>query len=165
MAWRPDNRILQAWKPLVDNQQLRELIIKPVLTDMGMYSVEAENLIAGTIAQESRMGEFIHQINGPALGICQMEPETHKDIMNHYVAYRPVIQESLKSVSRSNKAEDMIHDLRYAIAMCRLHYYRIPEKIPSNIKGQAEYWKEHYNTAKGKGTVEEYCFNYSRYAQ
>ena len=52
-----------------------------------LVSQEAENLLMGTAAQESALGEYIRQLgNGPALGIFQMEPETFDDIVRNYLA-------------------------------------------------------------------------------
>ena len=73
----------------MDKRQLRNLI-RRVLIGIGGYSEEAENLLMGTAAQESALGEYIRQLgNGPALGIFQMEPETFDDIVRNYLSYRP----------------------------------------------------------------------------
>lgn len=42
----------------------------------------------------------------------------------------------------------------------RLHYLRVPEPIPDDLRSQGEYWKEFYNTFAGKGTVAEYMKNW-----
>ena len=43
-------------------------------------------------------------------------------------------------------------DLTYAAAMCRIHYYRVPYKLPAadDAHGMAVYHKIYYNTYKGK---------------
>ena len=54
------------------------------------------------------------------------------------------------------------HDLEtndlYACAMCRIHYQRVREPLPDadDLEGQAAYWKAHYNTPLGAGTVEHF---------
>ena len=149
----------------MNNNQLRVFVIKPVLVSLDMYSQEAEDLVAGTIAQESRMGHYIHQVGGPALGICQMEPATHKDIWENFISYRKDLSERLNGICFDMSESDMIWNLKYAVTMCRIHYYRKPGAIPLDVEGQAEYWKRHYNTEQGKGTVEEYIDNYERYAR
>lgn len=142
-------------------KQLRELIIQPVLKELGMYSQEAEDLVAGTIAQESTMGEFISQYPaGPALGICQMETATHDDIWDNYLRYRPELAKLLENMNLTGAADEMVWNLRYAVAMCRVHYYRVPMSIPQNIDGQAAYWKAYYNTTHGKGSEQDYLHNY-----
>jgi len=45
----------------------------------------------------------------------------------------------------------------------RLHYMRIPKPIPATIGGQAQYWKEYYNTFAGKGTPNQYIESWKRY--
>jgi len=149
----------------VNNLQLRELIIRPTLKALDMYSHEAEDLVAGTIAQESRMGHFIKQVGGgPALGICQMESATHNDLWDNWISYRPEIEAKLRRIARYCIDDELMWNLRYAVAMCRIHYYRQPGAIPKDIQGQAEYWKKYYNTPKGKGTADDYIYNYGRYA-
>lgn len=67
----------------------------------------------------------------------------------------------------------MTHDVSHAMQasdrLCclyaRLHYLWKPEPIPVELDEQAAYWKEHYNTASGAGTVEEYMKNWRTYAQ
>lgn len=46
---------------------------------------------------------------------------------------------------------------------CRLHYLRCPGAVPTELQGQAEYWKKYYNTSAGKGTAAEYIENWKRY--
>ena len=116
-------------------------------------------LIVGTGLVESKLS-YIEQIKGPALGIYQMEPATIEDIMKNYVAFRPLIKEAIDLMVGVWPVREvsMIGNLYYATAMCRIHYRRVPEPIPvaDDIEAQGAYWKKHYNTVKGKGTVEKY---------
>lgn len=65
----------------INCEQLRLYVIRPTLEKIELWSEAAENLLLGTTAQESHMGTYIKQVGkGPALGIYQMEPATHKDI-------------------------------------------------------------------------------------
>ena len=43
-------------------------------------------------------------------------------------------------------------------ALCRLHYRRDKNPIPSwdNLEAQGEYWKKVYNTFEGRGTVKHF---------
>jgi len=49
------------------------------------------------------------------------------------------------------------------VLLCREHYRRISSPIPSDLEGQARYWKQFYNTIAGKGTIVEYLANWERY--
>ena len=61
--------------------------IEEVLDYLNLNSLSAVNLLLGTAAQESRLGEYIEQVNGPALGIFQMEPKTEIDIFRNFLTY------------------------------------------------------------------------------
>ena len=158
---------------MIDAGQLRDRIIYPTLKHLDLWSDSAENLIMGTIAQESEMGRYLKQLyGGPARGICQMEPRTHQDIWTNYLAYKhPLAVKVMGLASRRstkighpNPAE-LEGNLFYSVAMCRVHYLRVPEALPDaeDIEGLAAYYKTHYNTPKGAATVEEFIENYHRY--
>jgi hypothetical protein len=51
--------------------------------------------------------------------------------------------------------EDLDQPLISALA-ARLFLLTIPEEIPNTLKGQAAYWKKHYNTSLGKGAVQKF---------
>ncbi len=130
--------------------QLRGLV-RDVLNEMGTWSKSAEELILGTIAQESKMGRYIEQVSGPALGLCQMEPATYKWLQEVYHEKYPWI---------NVPASHLRWNLWLGIATCRLRYMRDTHPIPDDIEGQAAYWKRVYNTPLGAGTEAEYLKNY-----
>ncbi|WP_438466984.1 hypothetical protein [Marinomonas sp. PE14-40] len=153
--------------------QLKDLVVKPVLKDLGMYSIAAEQLVLGTICQESG-GIHLKQLGGgPALGICQMEPNTHKDIWINYLKYqRDIVKdlagyisaaaEDVYAVADYPDHDELISNLKYSVAMCRVHFWRKPNALPkaNDINGLASYWKQFYNTVKGAGKVEEFINNF-----
>ena len=139
-------------------------MIQPTLLDLDMYSPEAEVLILGTGLVESNLRE-IEQGRpgnvGPALGFFQMEPNTYYDLWKNYLDYRPKIEKAIMNTCRLSvipKAEALAWNLRLACAMCRVHYWRVSERLPekNDIRGMASYWKRHYNTHKGKGKIEHF---------
>lgn len=150
---------------MIDREQFVDLIIEPTLQHIGLYSDAATELVLGTALQESRL-TYIHQLgNGPALGVFQMEPATHNDIWQNYLKYREDLRNYVIDLaSRINiksgmvDALELISNLNYAAAMCRIHYLRTPDPLPQSgdTAGQAKYWKQYYNTPLGRGTVEEY---------
>ena len=148
---------------MIEKEQLRKLV-NEVLLKMELHSDEAVELILGTIAQESTGGRYIRQITGPALGICQMEPTTFKDIVNNYIKYKLDLGRAVMFASgvTALKSEMLEYNLAFSIAMCRIHYLRVPEGLPSDLEGYARYWKQYYNTVHGKGTVEEFIANYKK---
>ncbi len=148
--------------------QLKEWIIIPYLESIGLNSSAAVNLLLGTCAQESSMGTFLHQINGPAVGMYQMEPLTYTDIIVNYLTYRPDLKRKILYTCHFDSFpsyDQLISNLGFATIMTRIHYYRVFEPLPeaSDVKGLAAYWKKYYNTPAGKGTEEEFISNYERY--
>jgi len=149
---------------MIHTKQLQELI-KEVLEKMDMYSKDAEYLLIGTCAQESRMGTFLKQVGGgPALGIFQMEPATERDVWENFLSYKRTISDKIDAVCGADALDRgaLRWDLAYQIIMARLQYYRRPEPLPSHtdVKAMGEYWKQWYNTPLGHGTVEQFINNF-----
>lgn len=168
-----------------------ENIIKPALACLRLDRLtdyRALHLLLGTAAQESHLGEYVKQINGPAMGIYQMEPATYDDILNNYVKYKDVmaarllalaspfsIEANIYSSPTRGQAIWIVNSLRsrpgliisnnlLATAMARIHYLRVKAPIPpeDDIEGLANYWKKYYNTILGKGKPEEFVKNFNR---
>ncbi|MGI9249901.1 MAG: hypothetical protein ACR2PR_01715 [Pseudohongiellaceae bacterium] len=160
-----------------NKDQFESLILDALepIDDVIRVSDSALNMLLGTAAQESHFGTYLRQLgNGPALGVFQMEPATHDDIWRNFIEYQPGIQAALDGAldgamayRGGPQAERMAHDLHYAAIMCRIHYYRVPEALPAwnDVNALAAYWKEHYNTHLGAGTVEEFVENYKYYVE
>ena len=151
---------------MIDPTQLRGLVVFPVLESLGLHSEAAVDLLMGTCAQESQCGRYLKQLGtGPAIGVFQMEPATHKDLWENFLHHRPQLADKVAALAgrKGPRPEEMVGNLNYASAMCRVHYFRRPEALPKTLKGQAEYWKKWYNTAAGAGTVDEYLVNWKRY--
>lgn len=149
--------------------QFRSLIER-VLRKIDMHSESAVNLLLGTAAQESQFGTYLRQLNGgPAVGVFQMEPGTLLDIWQNYLAGRMdlfnMVLDFIGSGALPDDADELESNLAYAIVMARLHYRRVPERLPDadDIEGLARYWKKYYNTPKGAGTEAEFVRNYKKY--
>lgn len=146
--------------------QFRELIIKSTLNDLMLYSEDAEELLIFTCAVESMGGTFLHQVNGPALGIYQMEPATYNDIWQNFIKKSGPLSLKLFSnfdVNHMPSEERMIYDLRFATAMARIHYLRVKEPLPNckDVDAIWDYYKKYYNTSKGAAnrfeSTNKYC--------
>lgn len=145
-------------------QQLHDLIIKPTLQYMGgnYYSKDAAMLLLATAAIESDCGHYIKQVNGPALGIWQMEPETHSDILANCDAIQSgelSHKVCLLAVSTGSDLDtDLVACPMYACAMARLKYSMDPNRLPSRSDSEAvyKYYKRIYNTPLGASTYEKF---------
>lgn len=150
------------------SQQYREVISNTLqrFEELGgaKYSTDAVELLMMIAAHESLMGKYLCQVNGPALGLYQMEPFTHDDLYRTFISKNQAIdfavskfvpsQHSLKM--RNSHAELLISDLRYATVIARVFFMRFKEPIPSDDLGKAEYAKKYWNTEQGKATVNNY---------
>jgi len=162
---------------MIEPRQLRDVVIVPTLIALEMYSDAAVALLLGTCAQESQMGRFLRQLGaGPARGIWQMEPATHDDLWDNYLAYQPELASKIrdlmshgvfKSGEKAALHRELATNLAYACAMARVHYRRIKAPLPAadDIAGLAAYWKRFYNTPLGAGTEEEFRRNWAAYVE
>lgn len=158
--------------------QFRDLVIRPTLEAIGgpQNSEAAVQLLLATALHESRL-EFLKQHpTGPALGVYQMEPNTHDDLAvwiwnNRYKYLEHDTGTSLYEricwlLEKDSFSYDWLSfDLRYATVMTRLHYWRVPEALPEagDAAGMAAYWKRYYNTPKGKGTEGQFLAAWERH--
>ena len=150
-------------------QQMHDYIIKPALEYMqGNYdSKNARMLLLATAAIESYCGKYIKQVNGPVLGIFQMEPITDDDIWSHCDALFGDLGEiigrlSLYDFSQENTLfhnhSDLVVSPLYACAMARLKYSMDSQPLPAHNDKEAiyEYYKRIYNTEHGKSTYSKF---------
>ena len=122
----------------MDATQLRELIVRPSLEEVGLHSDAAEDLVMGTAAQESHL-MYVKQLGGgPALSLFQIEPATYKDYWDNYLNHRvDLITEIQKACGFQGVPEPsrLVWDLKFASIMCRVHYRRISEALGSRASG------------------------------
>lgn len=158
----------------MDFKQYRDFVVIPTLRRLAdanpkLNCVVSQELILGVVAHESGNGRWIKQVRGPALGFPQIEPATLEDLYINYLDYRPNLRLALDSekVKMRDREEQLVTNLSYAVAACRLILWRAPDPLPerhedtaSYILSLGAYWKKHYNTEKGKGTVEQFVSHY-----
>jgi hypothetical protein len=133
---------------MINIMDLRSYIIEVALKEIDMYSDDAVHLLLVTAALESDLGFHLKQTNGPALGIYQMEPDTHDDIWDSVLAYNSnKLQRMIGSGNGFSAPGRMIYDLKYATCMARVLYSRFKDAIPgkqdtdSIIHYYLKYWK------------------------
>ena len=150
---------------MINPVHLYSYVIMPVLDALSFPKAkEASQLLLLTIAQESKCGKYLHQIKGPARGICQMEPRAHDSLRDNYIAHRPELSAVLYRYTPIFDASVLDYNLAYATAMARILYRPVKAPLPQfgDIEGMARYWKHNYNTLLGRGTVEEAMESYKR---
>lgn len=154
----------------LDVDQLREYVIVPVHTRLDLRSPVADALSLGTALHESH-ARYIRQIKGPAIGLWQMEGPTHADHYRNFLKYKPELKRKVIQLATWFSGDfpdpgEMSGNLYYACAMARIHYLRVKEPLPKlEPRALAQYWKDHYNTKLGKGTVEQALPHFERAIQ
>lgn len=174
----------------IKTKQIAEYVVDPVLEALDL---DGRLTMLAYAAQESHMGAYIHQINGPALGLWQVEPATHDDVWRYllrkddpnetrikrmeWIKYLiPTTSKYFYACTKKYWLEEklynqyhdrLIYDLRYCCAIARLKLYMIPKPLPAedDIEGMAEYWKAYYNSSQGKGTEEQFIIKYNKYVK
>ena len=136
-------------------------VIRPTLHQIGLHSDSAENLLLGTALVESGQLHYLHQLGaGPAHGIYQMEPRTHEDIWTNYLEYHKELRRQVLAFIAPvpEPVDQLVTNLAYATVMTRIFYLRKPNALPAadDIRGLANYWKDHYNTHLGAGKADTF---------
>ena len=140
-------------------------LIQTTLKPLNLYSVDAEELLCATCAQESLLGKYRRQGNGgPALGIFQMEPEDFNDIWTNYLAYHPNLAMDIGKLATTQppRPVELVTNDPFSIAMARVQYLRAPGTLPAatDLQGLWAYYKAHYNTPEGAATQDQFVRNY-----
>ncbi len=149
-------------------EQFRKEIIEVALHKLGVYSDSGLELLTLTCAQESMGGTYIKQIEGPALGVFQMEPKTHDDLWATFLPNRSdLAYRILGAIYLSTKppAEFLKYNLLYAAMMCRIRYMTVSEPLPASndILALARYWDINYNRNRLAGFPEEAVAAYNKF--
>ena len=159
---------------MMDAQQLHDYIINPTLKRMGRNynSKNARMLLLATAAIESKCGCFIKQVGGIALGVWQMEPDTHADIwmncdalnVNSLYEINECIGEFQLLGGNAGGFTNMLDSPKYSCAMARLKYSMDIEPLPdyNDISAIYKYYKRIYNTEAGASTFQKFfeAWNY-----
>lgn len=151
---------------MLDPRQLRDLIVRPVLEQLDLYSLAAEQLVMGTAAQESGCFRYIRQHlgkgkHGRGRGFWQIEPATAVDLIPRApkLASEAIYRLMIPGLPLETQLEG---NLYLGAALCRLKYRDDPNPLPvaGDVGAMAETWKRCYNTYKGKGKPAEFVANW-----
>ena len=121
----------------------------------GLYETAKEMIIETAIA-ETGLGQIEDKTVGAGMGLTQFDEMPFNDIKTRTMKLRPQIQKYLKIDISLVNWDDLRFNPFLSLLFTRLHYWLKGDPIPATIEERAKYWKLHYNTKAGKGTVEHY---------
>jgi hypothetical protein len=122
-------------------------------------------LLCETAAAETQYGTYSDPTpNGAGRGLYQNDQLPFKDTINRASqkdidAIKAAFDVDLKMI----EWDDLNYSPLLATIVARLHYKLRPGAVPQTLKGRAEYWKKHYNSVLGKGTVEHYIASANKF--
>lgn len=152
----------------INHKQFRKYIIQTTLPE-NMYSKNIEELLIFTGAAETLGGACIVQEPNPiAKGYYQQQDNDFNDAFVNWLSAHPVIYNQLKALFFPNltrpSAEMLIGNLYFATWMARIHYLRVPEKLPdaSDVVGMATYYVKYWNCG-GKADTAQSIQKYHAY--
>ena len=138
-----------------------ESVVKEVVSQLTAIFGDDRGFMYRIACVESNFGMHPNTYHGDYHGgIWQVDPMGFVDTQN--VASHPKLTakfEKIQAATGISWKDASYEDLRkpiYSGIAARLRLLNIPEAIPTDLRGQAKYWKKHYNTEKGKGTVEDF---------
>lgn len=139
--------------------------------DSRMATEASVQILLGTAAQESDLGYFLTQDPaGPGRGPYQIEQPTHLDVIRYIERSDKegllwIVEDLVPAGSTLGDEWLLVDNLAYSHAIARIRYWMVPEAMPEagDIEGLGRYWKRHYNTIKGKGTVDEFVDSWEKF--
>ncbi|MCK5111062.1 MAG: hypothetical protein KAQ94_06030 [Arcobacteraceae bacterium] len=143
----------------IDEDTNIEEICAKVCRVLGFGANECADIFVYRISKaESGAGTIIDGTpNGAGAGIFQFDKIPFYDNQSRYKTkhIEKVKYQLSIDVSETTWEELKIDILKGALA-CRLHFKPFKEEIPADMVGQGRYWKRHYNTEAGAGTVKHF---------
>ena len=128
----------------------------------GKYNT-AVHMIIETAVAETGLGRIEDKTDGAGMGITQFDKIPFNDIRNRSIKLRPIILKELGVDISKVDWDDLRYNIFLSLLFARLLYWLKGEPIPQTIEERAAYWKLHYNTKLGKGTVEHYLMMNEKY--
>ena len=142
----------------MDIGQFRVYIVRDALKAASWWSPAVENIIVATAMVETGLLKFTQDGDGPARGLFQIEGRTYTDLLSYIKKDAEKVKTILSVCGMDSLPDDVdavIWNLRYAVLITRMFYYRIPQALPKSddADGMCQYYIVHYNGG-GKATVD-----------
>lgn len=143
---------------LVSTLQIRQIAV--AVCEVLGGGEEAVLLLCETAAAETLCGTLPDRTrNGAGRGLCQCDEVPFYDTTKRAAQADVIALEKAFDFNlRELKWNEITYSPLLAMVLCRLHYKLRPGAIPRTMEARGEYWKKHYNTVLGRGSVKDYVF-------
>lgn len=121
----------------------------------GLHGTAVEMILETAVA-ETGLGQITDRTVGAGMGLTQFDELPFNDIKNRNMKLRDKILKELGVDLQLIEWDDLRYNDFLSLLFTRLFYRLKGDPIPKTIEERAKYWKLHYNTKDGKGTVEHY---------
>tara|TARA_B100001939_G_C16940453_1_gene618103 strand:+ start:178 stop:2676 length:2499 start_codon:yes stop_codon:yes gene_type:complete len=159
-------------QPKVFESKATGLTVTKDAIDAVSFGDDNVRLFLNRVAQaESKFGNDENTFNTPSPNIFQVEKDggflevqrrlQAKDIGANVKRYNKKLKDTFNIDLTEVSYEDLDKPIISA-AFARAYLLIFPDPIPTDLKGQANYWKNNYNTGAGKGTVSRFVREGSR---
>jgi len=125
------------------------------------HTPNAQAIVRETIWHES--GGLVHIVQlggGPGRGLGQIEPPTFEWLTKDFLPNkRPAIWQKFGAISAqwpSIPFDEVMWNLRLAVALVRCRYLPDSHGVPSTIEGRAAYWSRVYQTTNDPAKMAQY---------
>ena len=144
--------------------EVRLLVIREILKELGDWTQAREDLLLGTAIQESGLGETLKE--GRLAGIYHISPATHRAVWDKYLINQPELASLVRGLAgqRSFLQDphgELVTNLKYATAIAWLIYKRTGRELPENstLQDLARFWHRHFHS-KPNGKAEDFIAHF-----
>ena len=165
----------------MDVFQFRSEIIRPTLTAIHLWSPAAEQLLLGTAVHESSGLRYVRQlprikdgkqVQGPARGFYQIEPETAEEIIKRRMfGDKSILGDRFRTVTMFGPGDDLnarlVGDMIFGTVIARLKYWdaQAPLPLAGDMPAMARYWWLHYHGDVGPNKERDFLNSYERWVR
>lgn len=135
----------------ISAQSLREYVIRPTLTNLGIWDLSLETLLLGTAATHSQLGQILCSPQIEALGLYGLTAKAHWLLWDTYLVNNPDLASKIRGLASQHQFlqkpdYELITNLTYASAVAGVWYLSKSIKRDGNytLDSLADLWYDAY---------------------
>ncbi|MCL6415760.1 hypothetical protein MIB92_08860 [Aestuariirhabdus sp. Z084] len=145
----------------INADQLGEQVVRPTLELCGNFSPAALQLLVGTAAAESELGDQLCDDHG-GLGLYRISAEVHQRVWDDYLVHFPDQASLVRGMASQrqflcNPHQELIYNLAYATAIAWFNYLRCGANLDGvdarDTNTLANIWWHYYHPTNPDGNL------------